>query len=413
MKRVIFWVMAAGFCASSFATDTRVLTMGRHDDFFMDDVSIFRNPANINYYPNMLLGSLGVYNADSTLDAVQNKDPQRPFGGVILSYSLNQSSEAGNQYPLISFGAIFNRYDYMLDYLNPGSALFQNALGSNIDLAAPVGKIDLMLGYAMPNGAMIGIGGYFAFQSETDPNSLINMESNLYKGNVGINWPLAKSMNLEASLDISSLKGKGIQYTNPAHTDETSNAIADGDVSVKGDVRLFSALSSFNGDFVPHIGIERISLMKGKYDQLDASCGLGVNINIDKGFFWAALEGLYESTDKNYMTPTTSTSGIGGRISAGLERNVIWDWWVWRIGVMKRLLYVTDGAGNNGKWEQNSESNGSDDDFAAIGWGLNIENRLKVDIVLSENMWYTLTNLVSGSGASKYLLNRATITYSF
>jgi len=54
---------------------------------------------------------------------------------------------------------------------------------------------------------------------------------------------------------------------------------------------------------------------------------------------------------------------------------------------MKRLLYVTDGAGNNGKWEQNSESNGSDDDFAAIGWGLNIENRLKVDIVLSENMW--------------------------
>jgi hypothetical protein len=80
---------------------------------------------------------------------------------------------------------------------------------------------------------------------------------------------------------------------------------------------------------------------------------------------------------------------------------------------MKRLLYVTDGAGNNGKWEQNSESNGSDDDFAAIGWGLNIENRLKVDIVLSENMWYTLTNLVSGSGASKYLLNRATITYSF
>jgi len=161
--------MAAGFCASSFATDARVLTMGRHDDFFMDDVSIFRNPANINYYPNMLLGSLGVYNADSTLDAVQNKDPQRPFGGVILSYSLNQSFRGRKSISAHFFGAIFNRYDYMLDYLNPGSALFQNALGSNIDLAAPVGKIDLMLGYAMPNGAMIGIGGYFAFQSENGP----------------------------------------------------------------------------------------------------------------------------------------------------------------------------------------------------------------------------------------------------
>jgi hypothetical protein len=406
--------MVAGFFVSCFATDARVLTMGRHDDFFMDDVSIFRNPANINYYPNMLMGSLGVYNtADTTLNATHNTDPQRPFGGVILSYSLNQSSEAGNQYPLISFAAVFNRYDYMLDYLNPASSSFQNALGSNLSLVDPVGKIDLMLGYAMPSGAMIGIGGYFAFQNETDTlfGYNYNMESNLFKGTVGINWPLAKSMNLEVSLDISSMRGKGIDTANSATATPLAQTIADGDMSFKGDVRLFSALSSFNGDFVPHIGIERISLMKGKYDKLDVSGGLGVNINIDKGFFYTALEGLYESTDKDYLSPTTSTSGIGGRVSAGLERNVIWDWWVWRIGIMKQLLYVTDGAGNNGKWEQNPESDGSDNDFAAIGWGLNIENRLKVDIVLAENMWYTLTNLVSGS--SKYLLNRATITYSF
>ena len=418
MKRVISWVMVAGFFASCFATDARVLTMGRHDDFFMDDVSIFRNPANINYYPNMIMGSLGVYSEDSTLDpkqysalSQQNRDPQRPFGGVILSYSLNQSSEAGNQYPLISIGAIFNRYDYMLDYLNPKSAPFLNAIGPRYNLDAPVGKMDFMLGYAMPNGAMIGVGAYLAFQSELDPINSATMESNLYKGNVGINWPLAKSMNLEASLDISSLKGKGIQYTDNADTAARTETMADGDISFKGDVRLFSALSSFNGDFVPHVGIERISLMKGKYDQLEVSGGLGVNINIDKGFFWTAMEGLYETKDFSYRSPTTSTSGIGGRISAGLERNVIWDWWVWRIGVMKRLLYVTDGAGNNGKWEQNAEADASDDDFASIGWGLNIENRLKVDIVLAENMWYTLTNLVSGS--SHHLLNRATITYSF
>ena len=410
--------MVAGFFASCFATDARVLTMGRHDDFFMDDVSIFRNPANINYYPNMIMGSLGVYSEDSTLDpkqysalSQQNRDPQRPFGGVILSYSLNQSSEAGNQYPLISIGAIFNRYDYMLDYLNPKSAPFLNAIGPRYNLDAPVGKMDFMLGYAMPNGAMIGVGAYLAFQSELDPINSATMESNLYKGNVGINWPLAKSMNLEASLDISSLKGKGIQYTDNADTAARTETMADGDISFKGDVRLFSALSSFNGDFVPHVGIERISLMKGKYDQLEVSGGLGVNINIDKGFFWTAMEGLYETKDFSYRSPTTSTSGIGGRISAGLERNVIWDWWVWRIGVMKRLLYVTDGAGNNGKWEQNAEADASDDDFASIGWGLNIENRLKVDIVLAENMWYTLTNLVSGS--SHHLLNRATITYSF
>ena len=64
MKRIMCWVIVAGLVASSYATDARVLTMGRHDNFFMDDISIFRNPANINYYPNMLLGSLGVYKPD-------------------------------------------------------------------------------------------------------------------------------------------------------------------------------------------------------------------------------------------------------------------------------------------------------------------------------------------------------------
>jgi len=130
----------------------------------------------------MLLGSLGVYNADSTLDAVQNKDPQRAiWEELFYPTHLNQSSEAGNHIRSFLLELFLTGTITCSIILIREAPLFQNALGSNIDLAAPVGKIDLMLGYAMPNGAMIGIGGYFAFQSETDPNSLINMESNLYK----------------------------------------------------------------------------------------------------------------------------------------------------------------------------------------------------------------------------------------
>ncbi|HAJ78599.1 MAG TPA: hypothetical protein DCO75_02410, partial [Fibrobacteres bacterium] len=169
MKRVISWVLAAGFIASCFATDARILTMGRQDNFFMDDYSIFRNPANINYYPNMLMGSMGVFlqkNGDTSSTKRINNDPQNPYGGTILSYSLNQSTEGGNQYPLLSVGAIFNRYDYMLDYINPKSDLFVSQFGANkYFLEDPVGKIDLIVGYAFPNGGMIGAGGYFAFQS--------------------------------------------------------------------------------------------------------------------------------------------------------------------------------------------------------------------------------------------------------
>lgn len=409
MKRVISWVLAAGFIASCFATDARILTMGRQDNFFMDDYSIFRNPANINYYPNMLMGSMGVFlqkNGDTSSTKRINNDPQNPYGGTILSYSLNQSTEGGNQYPLLSVGAIFNRYDYMLDYINPKSDLFVSQFGANkYFLEDPVGKIDLIVGYAFPNGGMIGAGGYFAFQSEKERG--IDYNSNLFKGNIGVNWPVAKAMNLEASIDISSLDGQGV--IDSTDRDGGALTIADGDISVKGDVRLFSALNSLNGDFVPHLSIERIKLFKGKYKFTDVAGGLGINVNIDKGFFWAAVEGLYESKEVNF-TKDTITSGVGGRISAGLERNVIWDWWVWRIGINKKVVYVSNGD-ENGHWTQNTEADASDNDFFAFGWGLNIDNRFKVDAVIAEDVFYTWTNLISGT--MHHLTNRITATYSF
>jgi hypothetical protein len=214
-------------------------------------------------------------------------------------------------------------------------------------------------------------------------------------------------MNLEASIDISSLDGQGVQDS----TDRDNGAltIADGDISVKGDVRLFSALNSLNGDFVPHLSIERIKLFKGKYKFTDVAGGLGINVNIDKGFFWAAVEGLYESKEVNF-TKDTITSGVGGRISAGLERNVIWDWWVWRIGINKKVVYVSNGD-DNGHWTQNTEADASDNDFFAFGWGLNIDNRFKVDAVIAEDVFYTWTNLISGT--MHHLTNRITATYSF
>ncbi|HUI93459.1 MAG TPA: hypothetical protein VLX68_14525 [Chitinivibrionales bacterium] len=419
MKKFMCAVLLAGFFVSSYATDARVLTMGGNDNFFMDDVSIFRNPANINYYPNMIIGSLGVYLPDSTdtgaLAALRlnNKEPQKPYGGTILSYSLNQSSESGNQYPLLSFGLILNRYDPLLNYLDPGSSDFQMAFGTNRrDLVAPVGKIDLMLGYALQNGAMIGVGTYLAFQRQNINDT--NYETSVYKANVGINWPIAKSMNLEVSFDFASLTGIGTiarqTGTNSPLVDTNEN-IAKNDLYFKGDIRLFSALTALNGDFVPHLSIERIGL-EG-FSQMNYSLGLGVNINIDKGFFWTGIEGLVE--EKNYSkvngyVKDSMPTGIGGRIGAGLERNVVWDWLVLRIGVNKKLLYVSDG-GENGHWEQNPEADGSDDDFAAVGVGVNIENRFRIDGVLAENIFYTWTNLISAP--QHHVMDRITLTYSF
>lgn len=438
MKKIACVVLLAGCLFGAYATDARVLSMGGNDNFFMDDVSIFRNPANINYYPNMLLGSLGIYepgkNDTGQYSALQrsNEQPQRPYGGTILSYSLNQSSESGNQYPLLSVGVVLNRWDDYLDYFDPGSAAFTTAYGNQAirNVVAPVGKIDVMLGYAMSNGAMIGVGTYLAFQKMSVPN--FNYESDLYKGDIGINWPIAKSMNLEASFGLTSTTeyGRVVQgldtVTNalgvPQRVDTTwqqkTEYIANNNLSFKADLRLFSALTALNGDFVPHLSAEFINL--NGYAAQNYSLGIGVNINIDKGFFWTGLEGLVEQQDFSHFSSTfnsnapqdsITTTGIGGRLSAGIERNVVWDWLVLRIGVSKKLLYVSDGDGSNGRWEQNPEAAGSDEDFASVGVGVNIENRFRIDGVLAKNIFYTWTNLFSGPQYS--LMNRITLTYSF
>jgi len=444
MRKIACAVLLAGYVVGSYATDARVLTMGGTDNFFMDDMSIFRNPANINYYPNLIMGSLGIYvpgkNDTGSAAALQrsNTIPQRPFGGTILSYSLNQSSESGNQYPLLSVGLVLNRWDPYLNYFDPASenfaAAFDKAHIRNV--IAPVGKIDLMVGYALPNGAMIGVGTYLAFQKQSVGS--FNLESDLYKGDVGINWPIAKSMNLEASFGVASATGNArvvdslvqmpggqvdtLWMKNDLTADENGDPqiIAKNNFSFKGDVRLFSALTSLNGDFVPHLSAEFINL--NGFSAQNYSLGIGVNVNIDKGFFWTGLEGLVEQKYLSKFSSTfssgasndsSSTLGIGGRLSAGLERNVVWDWLVLRIGVSKKLLYVTEGEDNTnrGHWEQNPEADGGDDDFASVGVGVNIENRFRIDAVAAKNIFYTFTNLISGP--QQYLTNRITLTYSF
>jgi len=408
MKKVVVGILLAGCVMSSFATDARVITMGRHDNFFMDEVSIFKNPANINIYPNMVYGSYGEYRetAADTGDTRKNRDPVNPFFGSIVSYSLKQNSENRNQYPMVSLGAILNRRDEMLNYITPGTSQYP---GSPLDnLHEPTGKIDLLAGYVLENGAMLGIGGYLAFQSEAGETD-VQYETSLYKLNVGINVPVAKSTNLEISAGGGMLRAKGdsIGIVNDKIVP------ANNDLFARGDIRLFSALSMINGDFVPHLGVLRVSLFDKEVTYTDVDAGIGLNVNIDKGFFWAGLEGLYK--DLSNGDRGDSKTDIGGRISFGIERSIWWDWFVIRVGGQKELYYdevdPIDGREVTTRWVENNPADGSDKDLVSLGFGLNVENRLRIDFVAAEDIAYTFTNLISGP--QHHLFTRVSATYSF
>ena len=68
-----FGVLGVG---SAFATFARVESMGKNTTYIMDDVSIFDNAANINLYPNYLIGEFGPYTQDVATGT--NQDPMHP-----------------------------------------------------------------------------------------------------------------------------------------------------------------------------------------------------------------------------------------------------------------------------------------------------------------------------------------------
>ncbi len=420
MHKIFNILLIGGFICSLFATDARVLTMGRHDNFFMDDISIFRNPANINIYPNMLMGSFGYYAEDPLQDDTsnlgglrkKNRDPQKPFFGGILSLSLDKTSDAGDQFPLLSMGVVINRHDEMLKYLDPsdkdfvgiGDTSLNGQLNEN-NFIEPVGKFDIMFGYATKNGGMFGFGTYFAFQKEKEGDN-VNKEVKLIKGNLGVNLPVAKTVDLEFSANIGVISQVGMDSTL-----EKVNVFKN-DFFASADLRLFSAISFLNGSFVPHMRFDYMKFNDGKNRRYNLDAGVALNVNIDRGFFWTGIEGIYRDIDSKMTEAYDKVQTIGLRVNFGMESNIIFDWLVARVGATK-LLAIEAVGGLNGtrRWIENPENDASDEDHFAFGFGFNIENRFKFDFVLAEDIFYTLTNLFSGN--HHHLMTRFTLTYSF
>lgn len=103
-------VIMLGLIMSSYATYSRIESMGKSDDFFMDDISIFTNPANINLYANFLTGELGrVDTWESWQD--MGKDPKQQWFGGAASYKLNDGSK-------VTAGVVFNRADNLVTKLS-------------------------------------------------------------------------------------------------------------------------------------------------------------------------------------------------------------------------------------------------------------------------------------------------------
>lgn len=360
--------------------------MGKSDTYFMDDISVWTNPANSNIYPNYLMGDLGQMSTKDTSGtnwqsgmARTNRDPSDPWFGAVFAKSFGDA-KSGNRYPQATIGGAFNRDDEMMKYLDRDTAIFAKDSQSI--------KMDGMLGLALSNGAMLGVKGYVGggdWQTGSAEKGAWLMRYTL-----GLNIPVTQGIDFELSGGLNNF-----DYTWKDASGKDS--LGDRDYGMGYDVRAraFFSVPAISGEVVPAVSYVYAHPLDNKVTDLKA--GLGVNVSMDRGFFWLGLDYVY--TQEKHAVAAYDSTSYGARFSFGIERNVWTDWLVLRVGGMKYMTYtdVKHSTYNASGYTSNPLNDGSANDNVGFGIGLNIEDKLKIDATMGEDIPFTGGGLLSGS----------------
>ena len=426
-----FGILGVG---SAFATFARIESMGKNTTYIMDDVSIFDNAANINLYSNYLIGEFGPYT--DRVEVGANRDPQHPNFGGIFSIAVGGDN---NPDPRISIGGLFGRINTELAQYLPDAVIGDR--GTRTNVPETVTNFDGFFGWTLANGSAWGLHVYIGTQDGGDKGEDGNYQvkddafASIVQADGGMNYQFSNYFDLEFSLALAR-----IQYGQEHHI-----FFDDCNFSWLIKSRAFFTLDAINGELVPALNLKFIDAPG--LDEKHAQVGVGINVALDRGFFWMGLDFIYNkrkahdwifdvasktwtydsrNEDHKYWDERTD---IGGMISFGIERNIWWDWFVIRVGGQKSILYTDCNVHNknidrykkdDGKKEYgickddgnffstNPLADGTSRDHVGFGFGINIEEKLKIDVTVAEDLLFR--NPFQGEGR---LFSRISATYSF
>ena len=224
---------------------------------------------------------------------------------------------------------------------------------------------------------------------------------NLYmlRGDIGLNWPIARNIDGELSLGLASISLR------PADIDPELSCC------VKG--RAFSTLEIINGELVPIFNYSVLQAPGRAYTKLHF--GLGVNVSLDRGFFWLGVQGLF---DENETERLSTTDAEGTRVLQLHQPDRDRRDHPGRPHLLRHRAQCLVGLAGpaRGRPEGNhlpgrpgaitAETSTTStpirpmmappDDHVGFGIGINVEEKLKVDATLAEDILYTFGNLFSG-----------------
>jgi hypothetical protein len=293
------------------------------------------------------------------------------------------------------------------------------------------------LGGTLSDGNSWGLHVYIAQQDGGDKGEDGNYQvkkdafASVVQADGGLNFQISNYFDLEFSLALAR-----IQY-GPEH----HSFFDDGNFSWLIKSRAFFTLDAINGELVPALNLKFIDAPG--LDEKHAQVGVGVNVALDRGFFWMGLDfiwnkrkahdWLFNANTKTWTYDSRNEDNkhwddrtdVGGMISFGIERNIWWDWFVIRVGGQKSILYTKCNVNDKNLdkytdkqygickddgnfFSTNPLADGTSKDHIGFGFGINIEEKLKIDVTVAEDLLFR--NPFQGEGR---LFSRISATYSF
>lgn len=432
-SKVLSSVALLGLLSSAYATDARIEAMGKNSRFIMDDISIFDNPANIGLYPNFLIGEFGSFKSNQ-LTPGTNLDPQQPWFGGVFGLGL---AEDPTQHPKLLIAGAFNRVDEGLNALIPSKVLAPAGIyADSVAIPGTATNFDGFLGFSSPMGNLFASHIFVALQNGGDGQGYVNPAAYnaQLRFDLGTNFKLTEDADWEVTLGASRVHF-GADSTNFWDMSNWGGRIS---------TRITNTFDFLHGELVPQ-GNYEIRKADGR-SLTDFDAGLGLQVNMDRNlFFWIGSEYFFqEDRAAGYSYISSKVDGqtvqsvfkdqrseenwdykgdavskeYGGRISFGIERNLWTNWFLIRVGGSKKISWkeCQPAAGQDrgfcgergSYYSTNAYGDGSKDDHVGFGFGINVEEKLKVDAVVAEDLLYR--NPFQGGGR---MLSRISASYQF
>lgn len=403
MKKLLIFAVLCMFMLGgmTYATDTRVMTMGDANNIVKDDANIWLYPSTINYFPKLFIGEYESYGGEGS-----GMDDLWRVGANLL---FGEDSEK----PMV-LGAYFStdRYGhYILD------------MEDEVDQ-----RISLFYGREIKE---IPFGFYLGFWSEGDKNEDTDVTDNQEQGLKRLEFgfglsPMQKKLDLSFKLAMTTWTDEDYNWWG-SDSGYVSESEASGNMDIDFMARYWMAPIG-NYTLIPHgaLMMEKqgvdwygydgsgwVVLGTDEYKTMELNLGLGMNYDAGSdvlvvGDFGFAIRNVEWTTD--YTDPDTDDYEYTRKylvlpyFKLGIDANVF-KWMDFRCGVTKSWETRTDEPGPDMKqtyWYADTDT------YLGAGfmWGnFTIDAWIAHDFL--ENGPYFV------SGASHDLNERVTLKYAF